>query len=46
MGGDRCGTFATPSNEPVLAVWRDRAIVAGKDQIRLLEIKETPVARK
>ena len=38
--------FVTPKGEQVLAVWRDRALVAAKDEIRLLEIKETPVARK
>jgi hypothetical protein len=46
MSGDRCGTFTTPKGEEVLAVWRYRAVVAAKDEIRLLEIKETPVARK
>jgi hypothetical protein len=46
MAGDRCGTFTTPKDEPILGIWHHRALVAGKGEIRLLEINETPVARK
>ncbi len=46
MTGERCGTFTAPGTEPVLGVWRNRALVSVKDEIRLLEIKETPIARK
>lgn len=45
MMGERCGTFSVGEKETVLAVWRGRAVVAGADEIRLVEIKETPVAR-
>jgi hypothetical protein len=44
MVGEHCGTFTTPNKEQVLAVWQQRAVVAGKDQIRILEIRETAVA--
>ena len=45
MMGERCGTFNVGEKETVLAVWRGRAVVAGKDEIRLVEIRETPAAR-
>jgi hypothetical protein len=46
MMGERCGTFSVSDKETVLAVWRGRAVVAGnKDELRLVEIKETPVTR-
>jgi hypothetical protein len=45
MMGERCGTFNIGEKETVLAVWRGRAVVAGVDEIRLVEIRETPVAR-
>jgi hypothetical protein len=46
MAGEQCGTFTAPGAEPVLAVWHQRALIAAKDEIRLVEIKETPVTRK
>jgi len=45
MMGERCGTFSASEKETILVVWRGRAVVAGKDEIRLVEIKETPVTR-
>ena len=44
--GEHLSTFTTPNKEAVLAVWNYRAVVAGKDRIRLIEIKETQVTRK
>jgi hypothetical protein len=48
MFGDVCGTFTVPGEDPVLGIWRGRAVVAGKDEIRMVEIAETPapVTRK
>lgn len=46
MHGESCGQFTTGAGETILAVWRNRAVVSVKDEIRLVEIKETPVARK
>lgn len=46
MAGDQCGAFTAPGPEPVLAVWHQHALIAAKNEIRLLQIKETPVARK
>lgn len=46
MYGDVCGTFNVPSTQQPLTVWHERAVVAVKGEIRLLDIKETPVTRK
>ena len=46
MAGEQCGSFTAPSPDAVLGVWHQRALIALKDEIRLLEIKETPVTRK
>lgn len=46
MAGDHCGTFVPPDNAQVMAIWQQHAIAAGSNEIRLIEIKETPVARK
>ena len=47
MSGECVGTFTTPKNQAVLTIWNHRAVVAGTNEIRLLDIDETPpVARK
>jgi hypothetical protein len=43
MSGDHCGSFTTPAARGVLAIWHQRALIAVKDEIRLQEIKESPV---
>jgi hypothetical protein len=46
MSGDRSNAFKTPNGAQVLAIWNQRAVIATKDEIRFLDIKETPVAQK
>jgi hypothetical protein len=46
MAGERCGSFTAPGPGAVLAVWQQRALIAVKHEIRLLEINETPMTRK
>jgi len=46
MSGRRIATFAPESGAAVLAIWHGRAVVAEKDKLRLLEIKETPVVNR
>jgi hypothetical protein len=46
MAGSLCSSFKMPGGEAVLAVWQQHAIIGRVNEIRLEEIKETPVARR
>jgi hypothetical protein len=46
MVGEHCGSFTTPNKETVLAVWRQKAVMAATGEIRVMEIRETAVAKK
>lgn len=44
--GELCGSFTMAGTDRLLGVWRNRALVGAKDEIRFVDIKETPIAQK